>query len=301
MSKKNTILEPEKNLEFIDVHCHLPFPRSRNDRLPSDKEQFLDFIQKGGKYLIASTIDMSTLKLTIDFMKTIEKNFGFTCGWAPQTVTYTPKQKYDLEWKKWIEYILNNSEEYLGIGEIGLDFHHAKTLYKRNKQVEEFKKIIENTVDLNKPYILHVRNATQHEFDRENPKHRFNNKDGANKEILKILEDFKIISKRVLWHCFSGPEEYGRLLPNHGFMLSVPSSAYGFERWRKVSKFSPLESLVTETDAKYQHPYKRSPINIPSNVRYAIAAIAYSHSVPQKLVSEKTVENAKQFFDLEIK
>jgi TatD DNase family protein len=300
MSKKNIIPEPESGLKFIDVHCHLPFRRPKNDRLPTDQEQYLNFFRLGGQYLITSTIDMQTLNQTLDFQKKFGKNFGFTCGWAPQTVTYTPKDKYDLEWKKWIKFIQNSSDKYLGIGEIGLDFHHAKSLEKRNKQVRVFKKIIEVTKDLGKPYILHVRNAVEHEFDRSNPKHRFNKKDGVNKEILNILKEFKIEPQRVMWHCFSGPEEYGRTLPNQGFLLSVPSSAYGFNRWRRVTKFSPLESLVTETDSYYQHPYKRGPINIPSNVRYSIAAIAYSHNVNQKVVSEKTLENALRFFNLKI-
>ncbi len=300
MPKKISIPEPEENLKFIDVHCHLPFPRPKNDRLPPDQKQYLDYLKMGGIYLITSTIDMLTLNLTTKFMKQKEKNFGFTVGFAPQTITYTPKQQYDTEWKSWVEYIQNNQEKYLAIGEIGLDFHHAKTLEKRNRQVEVFKEILEITKDFNKPYVLHVRNAAEHEFDRQHPKHRFNKRDGANKEILNILKEFKINPNKIMWHCFSGPEEYGRTLPNQGFMLSVPSSAYGFDRWRKITKFSPLESLVTETDAYYQHPYKRGPINVPSNVRYSIAAIAYSHNMPQKLVSEKTVENAKKFFNLEI-
>ena len=300
MPKKINIPEPESGLNFIDVHCHLPFFRPKNDQLPTDKEQYLDYFKMGGLYLITSTIDMQTLNLTLNFMKKFDKNFGFTCGWAPQTVTYTPKQKYELEWKKWIDFIQENPSKYLGIGEIGLDFHHAKTLDKRNKQVEVLKQIFELTKDLDKPYVLHVRNAAEHELDRQNPKHRFNKRDGVNKEILKLLNEFKIDHHRVLWHCFSGPEEYGRILPSQGFKLSVPSSAYGFNRWRKVTKFSPLESLLTETDSYYQHPYKREPINVPSNVRYSIAAIAYTHQISQKVVSEKTVENAIQFFNLEI-
>ncbi len=300
MPKKIVIPEPEPGLNFIDVHCHLPFHRPKNDRLPSDKEQYLSFFKMGGHYLITSTIDMQTLSLTLNFMKEFDKNFGFTCGWAPQTVTYTPKNKYVKEWQEWVNYIEANQEKYLAIGEIGLDFHHAKILEKREKQVEEFRKIIEITRNLNKPYVLHVRNAAEHEFDRQHPKHRFNKKDGANKEILKILNEFKIIPQRVLWHCFSGPEEYGRNLPKQGFKLSVPSSAYGFNRWCRVTKFSPLESLLTETDSYYQHPYKRGPLNVPSNVRYSIAAIAYSHNIPQTLVSEKTIENAINFFNLKI-
>ena len=300
MSKKIKIPEPENGLKFIDVHCHLPFPRPKNDQLPSDKEQYFNFFKMGGLFLITSTIDIMTLTLTLNFMKDINEKFGFCCGWAPQTVTYTPKKKHDEDWKKWINYINNNSEKYLAIGEIGLDFHHAKTLEKRGKQIEVFKKIFELTRDLDKPYVLHVRNAAAHEIDDLNPKHRFNKEDGANREVINILKEYKIKPARVLWHCFSGPEEYGRTLSNQGFTLSVPSSAYGFERWQRVSKDSPLKSLVTETDSYYQHPYKRGPINVPSNVRFAIAAIAYTHNLPQKIVSENTIENAINFFNLNL-
>ena len=300
MVNKIRLPEPEENLKFIDVHCHLPFPRPKNDRLPSDQEQLHNYFKLGGQYLITSTIDMHTLSKTLLFKKNNSKNFGFTCGFAPQTVTYTPKEKYQEEWRNWVDFIQNNQEKYIAIGEIGLDFHHAKTLDKRKRQVEVFKRILELTMDFNKPYVLHVRNAAEHEYDRQNPKHRFNKKDGVNKEILKILDEYKIAPKRVLWHCFSGPDEYGRTLPTQGYILSVPSSAYGFNRWRKSTHHSPLNSLVTETDSYYQHPYKRGPINVPANVRYAIAAIAYSHNVPQKLVSEKTVENAIRFFNLKI-
>ena len=299
MPSQYKVPEPEAGLKFIDAHCHIPFPRPRNDKLPSNDQQYKDYLRMGGVYLITCSIDIITLNLVLDFIKG-KKNIGFTCGWAPQTVTYTQKSKHSEQYKKWIEYILNNPEKYLAIGEIGLDFHHAKTLDKRNKQVEIFKKILASTTELDKPYVLHVRNAAKHEFDRNNPKHRFNNNDGANKEIIRILKEFKINSKKVLWHCFSGPEEYGRSLPNHGFMLSVPSSSYGVDRWRNATKNSPIEYLVTETDAYYQHPYKRGPVNVPSNARYSISAIAYSHNLSQNEVSEKTVDNAKNFFNLEI-
>ena len=233
---------------------------------------------------------METLALIQNFIKD-RKNIGFTCGWAPQTVTYTPQGEYKKEWNKWKDYVKDNSEKCLAIGEIGLDFHHARTLDKRNKQVEELIKIFTLTETLDKPYVLHVRNAARNEIDALNPKHRFNKEDGATREILRILNDFKVNPEKVMWHCFSGPERYGRTLANDGYLLSVPSSAYSFSRWQKVTKNAPLSALVTETDSYYQHPYQRGPLNVPSNARYAIAAIAHTHSLPQDLVSEKTVES----------
>jgi len=300
MPKKIDIPEPEEKLKFIDAHCHLPFPRpKRNDRLPSDEQQYQDFFKNGGIYIITSSIDNITLDLILKFIKGKER-MGFTCGWAPQTVTYTPKFQYEREWKKWVDYIEGNQEKYLAIGEIGLDFHHAKTLEKRNKQVNELKKIFELTVSYNKPYVLHVRNAAEHEFDRGNPKHRFNKRDGATKEILNIINEFNVNPKKVMWHCFSGPQEYGISLPKQGYMLSVPSSAYSINKWRRVTKNTQLNALLTETDSYYQHPYLRGPVNVPLNVKYSIAALAFSHNVPQSIVSERTVENAIKFFDLNI-
>ena len=299
MPQKIEIPEPESGLKFIDVHCHVPFPRPKRDTLPSDEEQYRNYFELGGIYLITCSIDMETLNLILKFIEGKDK-IGFTNGWAPQTVTYTPKDKYEKEWKEWIDYTLNNPDDYLAIGEIGLDFHHAKTLEKRNRQIAEFKKILELTKDLDKPYTLHVRNAAKHEFDRQNPKHKFNNIDAANKEILKILSDYKIDSKKVMWHCFSGPEEYGRTLANQGYTLSVPSSAYGQARWQNVTKQSPLKSLVTETDSYFQHPYKSGPVNVPSNARYSVAAIAFTHKSSQKEVSEQTILNSLKFFNLEL-
>ena len=300
MPKKINIPEPEENLKIIDVHCHLPFPRpKKNDRLPSDDQQYRDFLNNGGVYLVTSSIDLITLDLILKFIKDKE-SIGFTCGWAPQTVTYTSDSQYKQNWKNWVSFIKDNQEKYLAIGEIGLDFHHAKTLEKREKQVTELKKIFELTKEFNKPYVLHVRNAAEHEFDRDHPKHRYNERDGATKEILNIIKEFNINPKYIMWHCFSGPDEYGTILPKQGYTLSVPSSAYGINKWRRATKQSPLAALVTETDSYYQHPYLRGPINVPLNVKYSIAAIAYSHNTSQQEVSKITVENAIDFFALEL-
>jgi TatD DNase family protein len=305
LSNKRKIPEPEDHLPFIDVHCHLPFPRPRNDKLPSDKSQLETYFNLGGQFLITSTIDINTLNHTLDFIERIKSKsysdkYGFTCGWAPQTVTYMPKNKYSSAWDKWKEFVHNQNNKFLAIGEIGLDFHHAKTLEKRQEQVNEFRKIIEFTKDFDKPYVLHVRNAAPHEKDKKHPDHRFNEIDGATKQMLEILGEYNINANNVIWHCFSGPENYGKLLTEKGFTLSVPSSAFGFNRWRKVTKDSPLDALVTETDSYYQHPYKRGPINVPANVRYSIAAISYTHDTPQRETAEITVKNALDFFNIKI-
>lgn len=299
LSDKSKVPEPKVGIKFIDVHCHVPYPNKKNTVPPEDK-QYMQYFEDGGLYLITSPISWEGLQITLDFMESHPEKYGFTCGWAPQTVTYTPRSQYKEVWRKWLNFTLNNPNKYLGIGEIGLDFHHAKTLKKRKKQITELRKIFRNTIDLGKPYILHVRNASTRDLDRTNPKHRFNEEDGATRTILKIMDEFDLDPNRVMFHCFSGPEEYGRSLPEKGFSLSVPSSAYGYKRWRENTRHSPLDALLTETDSYYQHPHKRGPYNTPSNAKYSVAAIAYTHNLPQKQVAEKTVKNAIKFFDLPI-
>ena len=100
MPSEKKIPEPEEGLEFIDVHCHVPFPRPKKDTLPSDEQQYKNYFKLGGQYLVTCSIDMETLNLILKFIKGKDK-IGFTNGWAPQTVTYTQKDKYN---KKWIVY-----------------------------------------------------------------------------------------------------------------------------------------------------------------------------------------------------
>ena len=113
---------------------------------------------------------------------------------------------------------------------------------------------------------------------------------------LDILEEEKIPPKNVMWHCFSGPEEWGEMLADRGYYISIPSSAYGFKKWRRNIKGIPIDNLLTETDASYQHPIKIGAFNEPLNVKFAIAAIAFVNNMDQSTVAEQILENARKFF-----
>jgi TatD DNase family protein len=289
--------EPETNLPLIDTHCHVPWTDKPKDPEMAYDKQIERFFSNGGKYLISCSVDMKTTNLIRNYKQKIPR-MGFTPGFAPQTVTYTPPKEMKDEFNIWNTYLHEHPEEYLGIGEIGLDFHHAKTLQKREEQIRMFKMIITSTKDLKKPYILHVRNPTENDRDKTNPNHIFNQPDVVNRIILEILEREQIQPNRVVWHCFSGPVGWGEKLANQGFFISVPSSAYGFQRWRKNLTNIPLEKLFTETDSSYQHPYDMGGFNEPYNVRYSIAAIASIINLSQLQIAEAVVKNIANFYAL---
>ena len=287
------LTQPQQGLRFIDVHCHVPYPHD-NKSVPAPEKQLKNFIESGGIAMITSSIDLVTLYIMSEFARKHDSVYYYV-GWAPQTVTYSHPKEYEKEREKWLEFVKSN-DDYLAIGEIGLDFHHAKTLEKRNKQIEELKWVFENTKALNKPYVFHLRNPSSNDIDWQNPNHEYNASNAANKILMELLQENSINHKKCMLHCFSGPEADALTFTKLGCTLSVPSSAWGHKRWRKNTKNVSVDYLVTETDSPYQHFQEMVPINEPKNVIYSIAAIAHSHDLTQEEVAEKTIRNAENFF-----
>jgi TatD DNase family protein len=293
-------LEPIKNLPIIDGHCHIPWNTPPPKGLLSYEDQYSLFFDENGQYLITCSTDVETFEILKAFVLT-HPNMGFTAGWAPQNEVYLKPQDHDQQFEKWLNYVISDPSSYLGIGEIGLDFHHAKALNQRNEQIKYFRIILQKTKHLNKPYILHVRNAGESDQDLANPSHEYNAFDGANHAIWNILNEEKIPSVNVIWHCYSGPKSWSKRLLDAGCYLSVPTSAYGKNKWRKLIENAPIDQLLTETDSPYQHPYLFRPINEPALVKYAVTTIAYVLNLPQSEVAQHIIANFERVYKIKMK
>ncbi len=298
MGKKKGMvpLEPEDGLPLIDVHCHVPWTSKKKGRIDNEI-QYRQFIENNGKIMITSTIDWESMEVTLKFLE--GKNRAFlAAGWAPQTVTFTSKNIHTENFMKWKQWIKNNPNKYVAIGEIGLDFHHAKKLSERKRQIKYFKEILRYTKNFGKPYQLHVRNPSKNDKDPKQPNHPYNEEDAANHIVVKIIEEENILPEHVMWHCFSGPKEWGEQLAEKGYNLSAVSSSYRSKRWRSNTKNAPLNKILTETDGPFQHPTSFRGFNTPTNVKYSVAAVAYSHNTNQKKVAESVLSNAKTLYGL---
>ena len=289
-------IKPEQDLTLVDCHAHFPDRNPLRKPTHSIESQYDFFFKKhNGQFIINSThVYKQEHIYQIDFNKK-HKGIYITIG------CLKPSDRYDMnevmkEHVDFIEALENHQDYYVGIGEFGLDFHHAKKLSRRQEQIDYFQKIIQETKHLNKPYILHVRNATQRDIDQKNPNHEFNERDFCNRTVVRILKEEGIKPENVQWHCFSGPQEWGAKLAKMGHNISIPSSAYGFRRWRRNISGVPLDKLLTETDSCMQHPFRMGAYNTPANVKYSVAAIAYVNEMEQQKVAEQVLKNAKEFF-----
>ncbi len=289
-------VEPESDIPLVDCHCHFALKEKRRRMTESHEEQYKSFFeQHNGKFMITSGGWWDFRRMQ-NFMQS-HKNIYLTMGWGPQTVTYGTEEELK-EFPKYLSYLRAHPDEYVAIGEFGLDFHHGKNDQQRKLQIEYFRKTIRATKDLNKPYVLHVRNPSGNDVDPNAKEKSFNEPDICNRIITEIIDEEEIPPHQVMWHCFSGPKEWGPRLAKVGYYISIPSSAYGFNRWRRNINGVPLENMLTETDASWQHPFKMGAFNTPANVKYAVTSIAYELGMGQHEVAEKILVNAKNFFRL---
>lgn len=299
--RRNEILpvQPDDTMPIVDCHAHFPDRdpyRKPTHSYESQHENFFD--RHNGQFIITSTsVYKDEYKYHLDFNN---KHGGIHLTMA----VLAPSDRYGMdevmeEYTIVTEFLENKQDEYVGIGEFGLDFHRAKRLKTRKKQVEFFQKVIQDTEHLKKPYILHVRNATQRDIDQNNPNHEYNKRDYCNEAVTSILEEEGIKPERVQWHCFSGPQEWGPQLADQGYYISIPSSAYGFKRWRRNIPGVPLDKLFTETDSCFQHPFKMGGFNEPAFVKYSVAAIAFVNEKKQIDVAKQIEKNARRFFKIE--
>lgn len=167
--------------------------------------------------------------------------------------------------------------ECVAVGETGLDFF--KEFSPRAAQVESFRWHLELARALDKPVVVHCRDA--HE---------------ATVELLRQAPGV-----RGVMHCYTmGVDE---LAPYLGAGLYVSFSGVVTyprnEENRAAARAVPLERLLVETDCPYLAPQgHRGRRNEPALVREVLACLARERGQPLDELARATSENAARLFGL---
>lgn len=164
----------------------------------------------------------------------------------------------------------------LAIGETGLDFY--RDLSPRHLQEKIFRSQLELAAGLNKPVIIHSREA----HDR----------------TLEILREVKLPRAGVA-HCFSGgPEELAAFL-ELGFYISIAGPvtyprSYGL---RSLLKEIPTDRLVLETDSPYLAPLPhRGRRNEPAFIRMTYERVALALELELEQLARQVQANVARLF-----
>ena len=251
---------------MIDSHCHL-------DHEPL-LENLADVLYRAKEIGITKILTICTTLESFERIKFILKKdkiiYG-TYGIHPHETEKNYVDKDDI-----VKHV-NDNDKIIGIGETGLDFFYNHS--NKSKQITSFKAHIEASIELNKPIIVHSRNA-------EN-------------ETFEILNSYKNKDLKILMHCFTGSLEFSKKLLNLGAFFSA-SGIITFKNsidLQDTFKTIPLESLLIETDSPFLAPIPmRGKKNEPSFIKYTLIKLSQLHNLSEEKMSVITTNNFNKLF-----
>ncbi len=231
--------------EFADAHCHLE--SCAGGFLPTVLHITSGYSQQSNAKNAAIAKD--------------NENVYLCAGIAPQEAMKHPSIKIKLgEWEE----ELADFSKLVAIGEIGLDYHWAKTQEERFLQHEAFVSQLVLAERLGLPAVIHSRDAET--------------------ECLEIVKNFNL---DYVMHCFSGSSEQAKAAVAHRGLVSVPPLR-SKER-RQFIRDLPLEKLLAESDAPYIG-------KTPSDTLEAIKMIAEIKGMDIEAVKKQLLLNTAAFF-----
>ena len=249
-------------MNYLDSHCHI-----NDESYLEDLDEVLDrmLLNKVTRAMLVC-VSLDDYKRTLNIKKEgIE--FKKAIGVYPE---YT-----DMSDETFDEYV-SLMEKCDAIGEIGLDYHWYKDT--KDKQIELFIRQIEIANKLNKPVIIHAREAL-----------------GDTYNILKQHP-----CKAVL-HCYSGSYELAKEFVKLGYYISIggPVTFKNAKEPLEIAKNIPLDKLLIETDSPYLTPVpNRGKRNEPSNVVYTAKKIMEIRGIDEESFLDQINKNYDNLFNI---
>jgi len=175
--------------------------------------------------------------------------------------------------EKWLK-----KENFIAIGEIGIDLYWDKTFLKEQQFV--FEQQLKWAEDRNLPIVIHARESFS--------------------EIFEILESFKTKNLRGVFHSFTGNLEQANKAVEMGFLLGL-NGILTFKKsgLDKVIKEIDTKYLILETDSPYLAPTpKRGKRNESAYLAFIAEKLAEIHNLDIDEVTEITSRNAQNLFKI---
>lgn len=256
-------------MRFVDSHCHL-------DRIDLEKEN-IDFKGLFDNASANSVEHMLCVAISMDqFPEMVAKseaypNVSFSCGVHPLHVGEDKNFSLsDLT-------SLASDKRVVAIGETGLDYYYSKDSIA--EQQKSFAHHIEVGNELNKPIIVHTRDARE--------------------DTIAILKAHNADKCRGVLHCFTESWEMAKQAMDLNFYISI-SGIVTFKNaveLQDVVRKMPLDRLLIETDSPYLAPVPyRGKQNQPAYVKHVAEFVAQLKGVSVEEVANQTTQNFKDLF-----
>lgn len=254
---------------YIDSHVHLD-----DSRFDLDRDNLIRTLKDNKVELVINIgADEDSSERSVELADRYENIYA--------VVGVHPHSAKDLEGRDLSSIIkMLENDKVVAIGEIGLDYYYDNS--PRDIQKKWFKEQINLALRLNKPVVIHSRDADKDTFD-----------------IIKSgVEEGGLTG---VMHCYSGSVELAKEYLKLGFYISLggPVTFKNARVPKEVAKEVALDRLLIETDCPYLSPEPyRGKRNEPMFVSYVAEEIAKIKGISIEEVAEVTTQNAKKLFGI---
>lgn len=251
---------------MIDTHAHIDDPQYADDLDAFLAQQKAE----GVEAILVPGVDVTTIEPVLTICQRYPNVLYPGIGLHPENV--------QADWREQLATMQDSlkTNNYIAIGEIGLDYHFDTT-YKAEQQ-EALRIQLGWAMGRNLPVMIHSRDATE--------------------DCLNILREFPGL--RGVMHCYSGSNETAKQIIKMGLYLGIGGViTFKNSKLRNNLDGIPLERLVLETDAPYMAPVPyRGQRNESRWMRYVADVLAEVYHTTFEHIDEVTTTNAKKLFNL---
>lgn len=249
---------------YADSHCHLNYPG-----LVEDQPEIIERMEEANiKYALNVCTKVEEFK---NIFSTAEKK-----EWLFASIGVHPDNENVIEPS--VGDICNyaTNKKVVAIGETGLDYYRLKG--DLSWQRDRFRRHIRAAKDINKPLIIHMRDATE--------------------DTLRILKEERADVCGGVMHCFTESLDVAKRAIDLNFYISISGivTFKNAQQVKDVAKNVQIDRLLIETDSPFLAPVPfRGKTNEPSYVVKVAECIASLREEPLNTVAERTCENFLTF------
>ncbi len=253
---------------MIDTHCHIDF-----EEYDKDRDEIIKRAQDKLDAVIVSGIGYESNQGVLDLCSKYEDFIYPSFGYHP----VSSQNCSDEELKLAHAHLIDNIDNIVAIGEVGMDYFYVKDKALREKQKEIFLSFIELANEYKVPLLMHVRDCE--------------------KKALNIVLDYDDIPY-VIFHCYSGSMKTARrIMEKDNYFMSFSTMLCYSKSHQELMENISLDHILTETDSPYLAMTKEER-NEPANVVNAAKKIAEIQNEDIDTVDRITTNNARKVFKI---
>lgn len=253
---------------IFDSHAHY-----EDKKFDEDRVELLSSMRQNkiGKIInVGSTLQ--TCKKSIEFAEQYQEVYA-AIGIHPSEIKSLKEDDITL-----LEEMLTHKKA-VACGEIGLDYYWDKEEKIQELQKVWFYKQLELAKRLNKPVIIHSRDAA--------------------KDTQEILKDDRYKELQCVIHCYSYSKEMAEDFVKMGYYIGVGGviTFKNGRRLREAVAAVPIDRILVETDAPYMAPEPyRGKRNESKYIEQVIREIALIKEKSVEEIEQITYQNALNFY-----